>query len=57
MTEAACLLPICPRLVKQGDTIALALPGDGEHEVREPRAPGKVRYVLRDGRFLPEDAP
>jgi 8-oxo-dGTP pyrophosphatase MutT (NUDIX family) len=53
----ACLEPICPRLVTQRETVALVLPGDPEHEVREARSPGKSRYVLRDGRFLPEDAP
>jgi 8-oxo-dGTP pyrophosphatase MutT (NUDIX family) len=53
----ACLEPTCPRLVTQGGTVALVLPGDPEHEVREARSPGRSRYVLRDGRFLPEDAP
>ncbi|HEY2517547.1 MAG TPA: hypothetical protein VGI39_42025 [Polyangiaceae bacterium] len=49
--------PICPRLVPQGDTMALVLPGDPEHDVREARVEGKSRYVLRSGRFLPADAP
>jgi 8-oxo-dGTP pyrophosphatase MutT (NUDIX family) len=57
----ACLDPICPRLVAQrgagGDTVAIVLPGDPEHDVRDARTPGKSRYVLRDGRFLPEDPP
>jgi 8-oxo-dGTP pyrophosphatase MutT (NUDIX family) len=57
----ACLAPICPRAVPQrdarGETIAVVLPGDPEHEVREARVPGRSRYVLRDGRFSPEDAP
>ena len=57
----SCLDPVCPRLVPhkdaRGDTVALALPGDPEHEVREPRSPGKSRYVLRGDRFLPEDCP
>jgi 8-oxo-dGTP pyrophosphatase MutT (NUDIX family) len=53
----ACLEPVCPRLVTQRDTVALVLPGDPEHEVREARSPGKSRYVLREGRFVPEDAP
>ena len=57
MASRACLEPICPRLVTQRDTVALVLPGDPEHELREARSPGKSRYVLRDGRFLPEDAP
>lgn len=58
---AACLDPICPRLVPHrdanGETMALALPGDPEHGVREARSPGKSRYVLRGDRFLPEDPP
>jgi 8-oxo-dGTP pyrophosphatase MutT (NUDIX family) len=61
LAEGACLAPICPRLVPQrdaqGDAIALALPGDPEHEVAEARSPGKSRYVLRGDRFLPEDPP
>lgn len=52
---------ICPELVKQpdvaGDTMALVLPGDREHSIRETRAPGRSRYVLRGERWLPEDAP
>jgi 8-oxo-dGTP pyrophosphatase MutT (NUDIX family) len=56
-TEGACLDPICPRLVSQGDSVALVLPGDPEHDVREPRSPGKSRFVLRGDRFLPEDPP
>jgi 8-oxo-dGTP pyrophosphatase MutT (NUDIX family) len=48
--------PICPRLVRTGDTVALTLPGDPEHEVREQRIEGKSRYVLRGDRWLPEDA-
>jgi hypothetical protein len=41
----------------QEGTVALALPGDPEHDVRESRVPGRSRYVLRGDRFLPEDAP
>jgi hypothetical protein len=37
--------------------MALVLPGDPAHDVRESRVPGKSRYVLRDGHFVPEDAP
>jgi 8-oxo-dGTP pyrophosphatase MutT (NUDIX family) len=59
--DASCLDPICPRLVPQrdasGDTMALVLPGDPEHDVREPRSPGASRYVLRGDRFVPEAAP
>ena len=58
----SCLDPICPRLVPQKrngdpDTLALTLPGDPEHEVREQRVAGPSRYVLRGERWLPEDAP
>jgi hypothetical protein len=55
--RTACLEPICPRLVTQGHTVALVLPGDPEHDVRTSRSPGKSRYVMRGARFLPEDAP
>jgi 8-oxo-dGTP pyrophosphatase MutT (NUDIX family) len=59
--DASCLDPICPRLVPQsepgGDTMALVLPGDPEHDVREARSPGASRYVLRGERFVPENAP
>jgi 8-oxo-dGTP pyrophosphatase MutT (NUDIX family) len=61
VAAAACLDPICPRLVAHrdasGDTLALTLPGDPELDVREPRVPGRPRFVLRDGRWLPEDPP
>ncbi len=61
MTASACLDPICPRLVThkdaRGDSVALVLPGDPEHDVREVRSPGRSRYVLRGDRFLPEDTP
>ncbi len=52
---------VCPELRPQrdasGETLALTLPGDPEHSVREARVPGRSRFVLRDGRWLPEDAP
>ena len=51
------LAPICPRLVPQGDTMALVLPGDPEHEVKESRVPGSSRYVLRGERWRSENAP
>jgi hypothetical protein len=54
------LEPICPRLVPQRgakDMLALVLPGDPEHEVREPRVDGPSRFVLRGDRWQPEDAP
>jgi hypothetical protein len=61
IATASCLEPICPRAVTQreagGDTIAIVLPGDPEHDVREARVPGPSRYVLRGDRFWPEDAP
>jgi 8-oxo-dGTP pyrophosphatase MutT (NUDIX family) len=57
LARGACLEPVCPRLVTQEHTVALVLPGDPEHDVRTPRSPGKSRYVMRGGRFLPEDAP
>jgi 8-oxo-dGTP pyrophosphatase MutT (NUDIX family) len=61
LAARACLEPICPRLVRHrdahGETMAIVLPGDPEHEIREERAPGKLRFVLRSGRFLPEDPP
>lgn len=61
LARASTLLPICPRLVKQtdaqGETLALTLPGDPEHDIREARTPGLSRYVLRGERWLPENAP
>lgn len=53
----SALLPICPELVKQGDTLALTLPGDPAHSIREPRIAGLSRYVLRGEKWLPEEAP
>jgi 8-oxo-dGTP pyrophosphatase MutT (NUDIX family) len=57
----ASLEVICPELVKQttqsGETMALVLPGDPEHSIQHSRIAGKTRFVLRDGRFVPEDAP
>lgn len=55
--DTSNLDPICPRLVPQGDTLALLLPGDPEHEVREARVPGRSRYVLRGERWLSEEPP
>jgi 8-oxo-dGTP pyrophosphatase MutT (NUDIX family) len=61
IADASCVDPICPRLVQhrdaRGDTVALVLPGDPEHDVRDVRSPGKSRYVLRGERFFPEDPP
>lgn len=51
---------ICPELAKHVDadapegTLALVLPGDSDHSLREVRVPGASRYVLRDkGQWLP----
>lgn len=61
MAEASCLDPICPRLVQQkdgeGETMALVLPGDPEHDLREERVPGGSRYVLRGDRWCSENPP
>ena len=57
LADGACLEPICPELVAQGDAMALVLPGDPEHSVAVARAPGPSRYVLREGRFVPEGPP
>jgi 8-oxo-dGTP pyrophosphatase MutT (NUDIX family) len=61
LADSSCVDAICPRLVNhrdsRGETVALVLPGDPEHDVREPRSPGKSRYVLRGDRFVPEDPP
>jgi hypothetical protein len=57
IAERACLDPVCPELVAQGELMALVLPGDPQHSVQAARSPGPSRYVLRDGRFVPEDAP
>jgi 8-oxo-dGTP pyrophosphatase MutT (NUDIX family) len=61
LASGACLDPILPRLVPhrdaQGEAFAIVLPGDPEHEVREARCPGPSRFVLRGGRFLPEEPP
>lgn len=61
-TRAASPEIICPILVPQkdkngGETMALVLPGDPEPEIKESRVIGRSRYVLRSGRWLPEDAP
>jgi len=61
LASSTSLDPIMPRLVSHkdagGETMALVLPGDPEHEVREMRVPGPSRYVLRGERWLPEDPP
>jgi 8-oxo-dGTP pyrophosphatase MutT (NUDIX family) len=61
MAALSSLDPICPRLVPHvdagGETMALVLPGDPEHSVREERVPGPSRYVLRGDRWLSENPP
>lgn len=61
MAASSCLDPICPRLVphedESGETMALVLPGDPEHDVREERTPGGSRYVLRGDRWRSENPP
>ena len=56
LADAQSLRPICPRFVAD-DTPYLALPGDPSHEIGELRVHGPTRFVLRDGRFVSEDAP
>lgn len=51
------LEPICPRFALDGGVPTLALPGDPLHELRTPRIVGRSRYVLRDARWVAEDAP
>ncbi|MBX3191767.1 MAG: hypothetical protein KF819_32555 [Labilithrix sp.] len=61
LAASSCLDPICPRLVKHaeqaGETLALTLPGDPEHDVRDARIAGPSRYVLRGERWLAEGPP
>lgn len=40
-----------PELTQLDDTIALTLPGDPEHSIRERRIAGPTRFVLIDGVF------
>lgn len=55
--SAPSIEPICPRFVLDGGVPTLALPGDPLHEVRERRIAGGSRYVLRDARWVSENAP
>ncbi len=55
VAEAQTLLPVCPVFLA-GDPPVLALPGDPAHPIREARLAGASRFVLRDGRFVSEDA-
>jgi 8-oxo-dGTP pyrophosphatase MutT (NUDIX family) len=54
MARAASLEPICPELVQQDESLALVLPGDRQHSVREARVPGPSRYVLRGAHWRAE---
>lgn len=56
LSRQQSLCPICPQFVP-GDPPILALPGDPVHPVAEQRVAGPTRFVLRDGRFVSEDAP
>lgn len=53
-SESLSLAPICPELVFEEGVPALTLPGDPAHSVRERRHPYAPRYVLREGRFVPQ---
>lgn len=53
LAAAANLSPIVPRAVKTDGGLALVLPGDPLHDVREPRSPGATRFVQRDKQWLP----
>jgi len=50
------LQPVCPEFVAENPPF-IALPGDPAHSITEKRVDGPTRYVLRDGRFVSEDAP
>jgi 8-oxo-dGTP pyrophosphatase MutT (NUDIX family) len=57
LADRQTLLPVCPRYVPDSTGGFLCLPGDPEHEIREPRIAGPSRFVLRDGRFISADPP
>jgi len=55
--QQANLEPICPVVTQHTDgALALALPGDPAHPVKESRVPGLPRYVLKDELWLPSPA-
>lgn len=56
LAAAADLSPIVPRAVKTDAGLALVLPGDPLHDVREPRSPGATRFVQRGKQWLPESS-
>ena len=55
--RASSLDPICPELVQQEGTMALVLPGDPQHSIKQPRIAGPSRYVLRNEHWRAESAP
>ncbi len=55
--RTSSLEPICPELVQQEGTMALVLPGDPQHSIREPRIAGASRYVLRGEHWHAEPSP
>jgi 8-oxo-dGTP pyrophosphatase MutT (NUDIX family) len=52
-----CLDEIRPRFNQENGRFVLALPGDPAHEIATPRVSGPSRFVLREARWVPEDAP
>lgn len=56
LARAQSLSPICPVFVPDEEAPFLALPGDPMHPVEELRIEGPTRFVLRDGRFVSEEA-
>ena len=59
LAATSCLDPICPKLVPSpvGNAFVLVLPGDPEHDVKERRCPGPLRFVLEGGRFRAVESP
>lgn len=57
LARTASLEVICPRFLVEDGAPVLALPGDPQHEIREPRIAGGSRYMLREGRWTSGDAP
>lgn len=55
LADRQSLLPICPRFVPD-DPPRLVLPGDPDHQLSAPRIAGTTRFVLRDERFVSEEA-
>jgi 8-oxo-dGTP pyrophosphatase MutT (NUDIX family) len=59
LAAASCLDPICPKLVpsRSGDAFVLVLPGDPDHDIKERRCPGLLRFELSGGRFRAVESP